>query len=346
MAPGAKSVMMLHDANTRSISQSMTGRWEDDFTTSYTDYYVRLNKWTEEFAHFDVGQATVVDDIVPREVTLKSEFYADWLRPQNLMTGVTISVFKENLRYMNFSVLYDDTGEEQQRQNAAFLQALSPHLRRAGQINRQMSGLAFVSQALVEAFDRVNRGVALVHADGRSFYCNDQAKQYFDLRDGLVLYPDGRIGCQDQDVESDLYRTIRAAGKTAKGTGNSPGGITTVPRHLAARPWSVMIAPIPASAADFGHTEGAVALFIVDPNRAPTISAANLRAVLGITEAEARVAISLAEGKSPEEIAQEQGKAILTVRTHLRNAMSKTGVGRLAELVALVLRSDPSGRSW
>jgi DNA-binding CsgD family transcriptional regulator len=115
---------------------------------------------------------------------------------------------------------------------------------------------------------------------------------------------------------------------------------------LAARPWSLMIAPIPASALDFGYSEGAVALFIVDPNQAPAISVANLRSVLGLTETEARVAISLAEGKSPEDIARDQGKAILTVRTHLRNAMSKTGVSRLAEFVGLVLRSDPHGTAW
>ena len=108
-------------------------------------------------------------------------------------------------------------------------------------------------------------------------------------------------------------------------------------------PWSLMIAPMPRSAMDFGHAEGAVALFIVDPNQKPTLSVASLRAVLGLTSAEARAAIALAEGKSPEEIAAAQGNTILTVRTHLRNAMGKTGISRLPELVALVLRCGSVG---
>ena len=218
---------------------------------------------------------------------------------------MTISIFKENLRYMNFSVLSEDFDPELQKRNAAFLQALSPHLRRAGQINRQVSGLNFVSQALVDAFDRVNRAVVLLHADGQVFYRNEQAERYLDLRDGLIMHSDGRIGCQDQTIEGELYLAIQLAGKTARGAGDSAGGIKTVPRHLAARPWSLMIAPIPVSAADFGYSEGSVALFIVDPNRPPALSVANLRAVLGITEAEARVAIALAEGKSPEDIAKK-----------------------------------------
>ena len=230
LAPGAKSVMMLHDANTRSIHQSITARWEDDWTTSYTDYYVKLNKWTEEFAHYDVGKATVVSDIVPRDVTLKSEFYEDWLRPQNLITGVTVSIFKENLRYMNFSLLSEDTDDTLQVQNAALLQRLTPHLRRAGQISRQTSNLQFGSRALEEAFDQFNRGVVLLRTDGRSFYCNEQAERYFALCDGLVLSHDSRIGCLDQDVENELYQAILGAGKTAARRGRSDRG-RSLPCH-------------------------------------------------------------------------------------------------------------------
>jgi DNA-binding CsgD family transcriptional regulator len=345
MAPGAKSVMMMHDANTRSITGSVTARWEDDWTTSYTDYYVKHNQWTDEFAHFDVGRAMIVDDIVPRSVTLKSEFYEDWLRPQNLVTGVTISVFKENLRYMNFSVLYQEADDDLQQRNVALLQELSPHLRRAGQVNRQMSGLKFQSRAIEQAFDGLNRGVVLLQPDGRFFYCNDRAKRFLDLADGLILHRDGRIGCQDQEAESQLYRALVLAGKTAQMKGNAAGDIVAVPRRGGGLPWSLMIAPIPASALDFGYSNGAVVLFIVDPEQKPVISVSGLRAILGLTAAEARAAIALAEGLSPDEIAKTQGNAILTVRTHLRNAMGKAGVSRLAELVALVLRCQLTAES-
>jgi DNA-binding CsgD family transcriptional regulator/PAS domain-containing protein len=343
MAPGAKSVMMLHDANTRSIRQSTTARWEEDWTTSYTDYYVKLNKWTEAFAYFDIGHATTVDEIVPPEVTLKSEFYGDWLRPQHLITGVTVSIFKENLRYMNFSVLSDAVDSDVQAQNTALLQSLSPHLRRAGQINRQMSGLNFVSNAIEQAFDQVDRGVVLLHADGSSFYCNARAQQYLNLHDGLLIHRNGRVGCHNPDLEEKLLRAIFLAGETARGTGDSAGAIMAVPRRVGPRPWSLMISPIPSSALDFGHAEGAVALFIVDPNQKPVISVSSLREILGLTPSEARVAIALAEGRSPEEIAKEQGNTILTVRTHLRNAMSKAGISRLPELVSLVLRFGNDG---
>jgi DNA-binding CsgD family transcriptional regulator len=338
LAPGAKSVMMLHDANTCSIQHPKTARWEEDWTASYTEHYVKLNQWTADFAHFDVGYAAVVHEIVPRAVTLKSEFYQDWLRPQNLATGITVSIFKEQLRYMNFSVLSSDAEDDVQARNASFLQALAPHLRRAGQINRQMADLTFASRAMEQTFDHIDRGVALLNAEGRPFYFNQQAKRDFDLADGLILHRDGRVGCQNQELEDQLYRSIFLAGDTSRGSGTSAGRIMTIPRRGDLMPWSLMIAPIPASAMDFGYRNGAVALFIIDRNKKPALSVASLRTVLGLTPTESRTAIALAEGKSPEDIALEQDITILTVRTHLRNAMGKAGISRLPELVALVMR--------
>ena len=344
LAPGAKSVMMLHDAKTSTIRNSVTARWEEDWTASYTNYYVKLNRWTQEFVHYDVGHATVVNEIVPPDQIVKTEFYEDWLRPQHLMTGVTISLYKQDLRYMNVSVLSRETHDDLQARNAALLQQLGPHLRRAQQVNRQVAQLTFHARAMERAFDRLDRGVILLTPDGREFYCKAPAERYLDLRDGLIRRADGRVGCQDSVIEAELARAIASAGRTALGDDGSAGGVIAIPRRLDLMPWSVMVTPMPANALDFGHPEGSVALFIVNPNQKPVIATATLRALLGMTMSEARAAIGLAEGKSPEEIAREQGNTILTVRTHLRNAMSKNGISRLPELVALVLRCASPGQ--
>jgi DNA-binding CsgD family transcriptional regulator/PAS domain-containing protein len=325
IAPGAKSVMMMHDAQTSSIRCPRTARWEDDWTASYTDYYVNVH------------------DIVPPEVTFGSEFYRDWLRPQRLSAGITVSIFKEQRRYMNFSVLSDTVDGALQARNIDFVRMLSPHLRRAGQINRQMADLTFASRALEQAFDHLDRGVILLRPDGRAFYCNRQAKEYLDLEEGLLLHRDGRVGCQNLEIEERLDRAIFLAAETARGQAGSAGGLMAIPRREGLMPWSLMIAPMPATALDLGSPEGAVVLFILDRNRKPVISVESLRTMLGLTATETRTAVALAEGQSPEEIAKEHGTAILTVRTHLRNAMGKAGVSRLPELVAIVLRCGAMG---
>lgn len=69
------------------------------------------------------------------------------------------------------------------------------------------------------------------------------------------------------------------------------------------------------------------------------IDADTLIDLFGLTQAESRIAVALTQGKQPAQIAAELGIARTTVAYHMRNIFSKTGTGRQAELVALLLRS-------
>ena len=59
-----------------------------------------------------------------------------------------------------------------------------------------------------------------------------------------------------------------------------------------------------------------------------------------LSPAEAKVAVALARGKSPDEIAAAGRIAISTVRAQIKSIFAKTGVSRQSELVAL-LRGMP-----
>lgn len=60
----------------------------------------------------------------------------------------------------------------------------------------------------------------------------------------------------------------------------------------------------------------------------------SLRAPHGLTKAEARVAVQIAEGQGPMEIAASTGQSITTVRTHLASVRRKLGVRRQAQVAA------------
>jgi DNA-binding CsgD family transcriptional regulator len=63
---------------------------------------------------------------------------------------------------------------------------------------------------------------------------------------------------------------------------------------------------------------------------------ATLRERYGLTKAEALVALRVARGRDLFGIASELGVSYHTVRVHLRGTFAKTGVGRQAELAALL----------
>lgn len=81
-----------------------------------------------------------------------------------------------------------------------------------------------------------------------------------------------------------------------------------------------------------------VAVHIMDPVARPQDDGSRLTVALGLTPAERKVALDLARELSPAEIAERQGVAASTVKTHLLSLFAKTGTNRQSHLVALLGR--------
>jgi DNA-binding CsgD family transcriptional regulator len=95
------------------------------------------------------------------------------------------------------------------------------------------------------------------------------------------------------------------------------------------------IVPIRLSARDiFLRCAGVLAMTPVTAPRAPPVEL--VQSLFDLTPTEARVARSLASGKTVEDIASDGGVSLSTVRTHVRGVLAKTGCGRQVEVVALL----------
>jgi len=66
-----------------------------------------------------------------------------------------------------------------------------------------------------------------------------------------------------------------------------------------------------------------------------------LRCHFGLTPAEARLAVNLVTGKSLRSAAAKLGISYETARSQLKNIFNKTGTGRQAELVVVILTALP-----
>ena len=60
---------------------------------------------------------------------------------------------------------------------------------------------------------------------------------------------------------------------------------------------------------------------------------------MGVTAAEAALALSLADGNRPRDYARTQGISVNTVRTHLASLREKLEAKSQAQIVAKLLRS-------
>lgn len=68
-----------------------------------------------------------------------------------------------------------------------------------------------------------------------------------------------------------------------------------------------------------------------------TLACADLSDPFGVTPSEQKIIEALLRGATSQEIAEEQGKSVLTVRTHIKRAYAKLGVTNREQLFARLL---------
>jgi len=146
-----------------------------------------------------------------------------------------------------------------------------------------------------------------------------------------------RVSLKDKAANQLLHEAI-AIIDSEKGYGvrsfpvRDPDGESTMVAH---------VIPVRLSARDvFLRCAAVLAMTPVTAPQAPPIEL--VQSLFDLTPTEARVARSLASGKTVEDIASDGGVSLSTVRTHVRGVLAKTGCGRQAEVVALLTGIAPS----
>lgn len=91
------------------------------------------------------------------------------------------------------------------------------------------------------------------------------------------------------------------------------------------------------SFANYGKIHGICALSVIDPMRKITLPFPVLQQAFDFTTAEARVAVQLASGATPEEVAQKGGVSIGTIRNQMKSIFKKASVNKRSDLVRVLV---------
>jgi DNA-binding CsgD family transcriptional regulator len=142
---------------------------------------------------------------------------------------------------------------------------------------------------------------------------------------GALCLRDGMLAPRDRRCAAELAAIMAFAGPTERtgmvGAGGGDGG-------------SVLLVNVQTLV---GEPDGAVALALRDPGGKVQIECADLEPMFGVTPGEHQVIVQLVKGYSSREIADQFGKSILTVRTHVKRAYGKIGVKTRGQLFAKLL---------
>ncbi|HEY1427684.1 MAG TPA: helix-turn-helix transcriptional regulator [Caulobacteraceae bacterium] len=150
---------------------------------------------------------------------------------------------------------------------------------------------------------------------------NSHAGELLDANGPLALR-EGMLVPRDRRCAAELAALLAFAGPKARlGLVGAAGG-------------AALLVDVQALTSE---ADGPVALALRDPGGVVEIECADLEPMFGVTPGERQVIVQLVKGYSSREIADQFGKSILTVRTHVKRAYGKIGVKTRGQLFAKLL---------
>jgi len=297
----------------------------------YQTHFIGEDLRMAALATMSVGQVMLDHEHISRRDMSSNVVYAEFLRPHGFRHTLGTLVRDERGSRDFLGFIRPADREPYGTTDKAFVQHLMPELRRAALLRARAWELARQAAMGLGALNALPQGMAVVDAQCRIQYNNPCADRLLASTSALRVRH-GRLACDDLKADAQLQQqVIRACG----GSGLCKAGALTL--KGARERLVITVLPLKAGHATVVHWQMPLALVvIVDPAGPRTIRPDLVGDVLGLSPAEARLALLLASGKTVKDFAVAQGCTWNTARSHLTQLLHKAGCRRQTELVALL----------
>lgn len=319
--PDARMVMLLDGGKAAGIASYKRGQFVLD-----------------PFVDLPEGEVVTLHEFITTEALLKSEFYTLTMKPSGLydFIGADLHVAGEFEARFRLS-RYEGKPRFDEADKARF-SALVPHLQRAIRIHARLNKVASERDLYAGAVQQLSLGTILLDEQGRVLEANPLGQELLALGDGISI-ADGLLQLGSRQQTESLQQVVDQVLSNQRQAIPSVVEVIRVPRPSGRSDLGLVVRAVPMSHFSEGRAVPSVAIFISDPEREGGADADTLQRLFGFTQAEARLALMLADGYSLDEAAAAMGVSRNTLRTHLRSVFSKTGVTRQTLLVRLILNS-------
>ena len=329
-----KGTLLLLDSDREEYSVSCRCGWSDEEIAAYFHRYGAIDPWRIGIAPWPEGTVLADYELWPREEVEASESFREFYAPSGAIHGMGGIILVNSAGQSAVAMVRGAAAGPFGEKEKAVLRPLLPHLKRAASLHGELGALRAQQATFTGHLERDPRPFLLIDAGHRVLYANGAARAAA-LNDSMAI-ANGRFLLKSPGQQRVFEQAVAELIRTR----------SSEPKHLKLRRSSgrrphrlIIMAAADSGAVPLGVSQPAVAVLLVDPDISSAPSPELLRELFSLTPAEALVATKLAQGRDVQEIAEETGVTVDTIRTHLKRTFSKTATSRQGELISLILRS-------
>ncbi|PVB60755.1 response regulator transcription factor [Labrenzia sp. 011] len=325
-----------YDMLTRSAPLACSSGYDADIVKLYETYYADKNPFAANFRKCTVGDVISTDQLCAPEKLKKTGFYTDIIRPlEDIHGGGAAMVVNDPGRMVLIGGNMRAKDRDKYEQEWLRLcKAISPLIRQSLEISRAISGLSFEKWAAEQH---------MLGTDTAIFVVDPTMTIHHACRAGEKMLEKGTpVGCgfnrrlqfrseEDQRQFATLSRlqlkgnqNIFKSWRLVDGQGQ---GWTC--RLMGLRMGDLDWSPFPG----FLTKSISAILLAIRKDVSPASVQEKLQLAFGLSHAEARSALLLADGLTLAEIAETRQVSIYTVRNQVKASLAKSGCRRQSELV-------------
>ena len=300
---------------------------------AYEQHYAALDIRLPSIHSTPEGGLWLDHEHMPKQAITRSPIYTEFLANLGMRHTASLSL-RDGVHSRDFLGLIRPVDMAPfSADERALLEQLVPHIGRANRLRHRTGALALQASLGTAALEAMPQAMVLVDAVCRVRYANGSARSSLDKLVSLGIQG-GRLACSDASAQSALlHHVAKACGLT----GPQQAGVLQLPTGGTPSHTRLHVLPLATThVLATAHGNEPHALLVWTAPSSLVTHTEQLTVALGLTEAEARLALTLAQGQSVRDFADLQGCTWHTARTHAKNLLRKTGLHRQAEVIDLV----------
>lgn len=258
--------LVRHDVAT-SDGAMITIRADPETSRCYAEYYAKRNGFAQRAGNRPAETCMTDRSVLPKEKLFRSEFYADFLRPRDVHSILSVFLLRDGATRVAFGRPHRAGDWEQG--DIDCLNRFAPHLHRAAEMNLRLEGNRLGGAGITKVLDDLTKGIIIVDVNNRPVFINGVADRILGEVDGLGVNSGGL--CATHPAENAALQRMVAA--TASGQLESMRtGALNVSRPSMRRPLSLTVAPLHENCWFLSRQSGAI-IFVDDGGSAGPVAA-------------------------------------------------------------------------